>query len=154
MSKLWLLFYTPSSVKCKGSSDRFLVHTGSVHSGFAVLLRTSCYESVIMILYCINMLDMKYACCRVDMCCVGSSWIWGKWRHNALHFGLTKSRMVFVLERINELSKHEIFTFFESSWVTCVINSSKLDEKLIWLVLFQKMVELVGNFFSDLIFGW
>ena len=56
---------------CKGSGDRFLVHTGSVHGGFAVLLRTSCYEFVIMILYCINMLDMKYACCRVDMCCVG-----------------------------------------------------------------------------------
>ena len=55
----------------EGSGDRFLVHTGSVHGGFAVLLRTSCYEFVIMILYCINMLDMKYACCRVDMCCVG-----------------------------------------------------------------------------------
>ena len=54
-----------------GSGDRFLVHTGTVHGGFAVLLRTSCYECVIMILYCINMLDMKYACCRVDMCCVG-----------------------------------------------------------------------------------
>ena len=54
-----------------GSGDRFLVHTGSVHGGFAVLLRTSCYEFVIMIPYCINMLDMKYACCRVDMCCVG-----------------------------------------------------------------------------------
>ena len=54
-----------------GSGDRFLVHTGSVHGGFAVLLRTSCYEFVIMILYCLNMLDMKYACCRVDMCCVG-----------------------------------------------------------------------------------
>ena len=55
----------------KGSGDRFLVHTGSVHGGFAVLLRTSCYEFVIMIPDCINMLDMKYACCRVDMCCVG-----------------------------------------------------------------------------------
>ena len=54
-----------------GSGARFLVHTGSVHGGFAVLLRTSCYEFVIMIPYCINMLDMKYACCRVDMCCVG-----------------------------------------------------------------------------------
>ena len=56
-----------------GSGDRFLVHTGTVHGGFAVLLRTSCYDFVIMILYCINMLDMKYACCRVNMCCVGSS---------------------------------------------------------------------------------
>ena len=55
----------------QGSGDRFLVHTGSVHGGFAVLLKTNCYEIVIMILYCINMLDMKYACCRVDMCCVG-----------------------------------------------------------------------------------
>ena len=54
-----------------GSGDRFLVHTGSVHGGFAVLLRTSCYEFVIMIPYCISMLDMKYACCRVDMCCEG-----------------------------------------------------------------------------------
>ena len=54
-----------------GSGDRLLVHTGSVHGGFAVLLRTSFYEFVIMIPYCINMLDMKYACCRVDMCCVG-----------------------------------------------------------------------------------
>ena len=32
-----------------GSGDRFLVHTGSVHGGFAVLLRTSCYEFVIII---------------------------------------------------------------------------------------------------------
>ena len=54
-----------------GSGDRFLVHTGNVHGGFAVLLRTSCYEIGIMILYCINMLDMKYAYCRVDMRCVG-----------------------------------------------------------------------------------
>ena len=38
-----------------GSDDRFLVHTGTVHGGFAVLLRTSCHEFVIMILYCINM---------------------------------------------------------------------------------------------------
>ena len=30
----------------------------------------------------------------------------------------------------------------------------KIGWKLIWLVLFQKMVELVGKFFSDLIFGW
>ena len=70
------------------------MHTGTVHSGFAVLLRTSCYEFVIMILYCINMLDMKYACCRVDMCCVGWGWIWGKWRHQCPYLGLTKSRMV------------------------------------------------------------
>ena len=85
-----------------GSGDRFLVHTGIVHGGFAVLLRTSCYEFVMMILYCINMLDMtcmKYACCRVDMCCVGWGWIWGKWRHQCPYLGLTKSRMVFVQER-------------------------------------------------------
>ena len=60
-----------SYTKFYGSGDRFLVHTGTVHGGFDVLLRTSRYEFVIMILYCINMLDMKYACCRVDMCCVG-----------------------------------------------------------------------------------
>ena len=54
-----------------GSGDWFLVHTGTVHGGFAVLLITPCYEFVVMIPYCINMLDMKYACCRVDMCCVG-----------------------------------------------------------------------------------
>ena len=55
----------------EGSGPQFLVHTGTVHGGFAVLLRTSCYEFVVMIPYCIKMLDMKYACCRVDMCCVG-----------------------------------------------------------------------------------
>ena len=82
-----------------GSGDRFLVHTRTVHGGFAVLLRTSCYEFVIMILYCINMLDMKYACWRVDMCCVGWGWIWGKWRHTCPYLGLTKSRVVFVQER-------------------------------------------------------
>ena len=47
-----------SNADALGSGDRFLVHTGSVHGGFAVLLRTSCYEFVIMIPYCINMLDM------------------------------------------------------------------------------------------------
>ena len=71
----------------------------TVHGGFAVLLRTSCYEFVVMILYCINMLDMKYACYRVDMCCVGWGWIWGKWRHTCPYLGLTKSRVVFVQER-------------------------------------------------------
>ena len=52
-----------------GSGDRFFEHTGTVHGGLAVLL--SCDEFVVMILYCIYMLDMKYACCRVDMCFVG-----------------------------------------------------------------------------------
>ena len=33
------------------SGDEFLVHSGNVHRGFNVLLRTSCYEIVIMIRY-------------------------------------------------------------------------------------------------------
>ena len=70
-SSAYVLWKVGNLPQLLGSGDRFLVHTGSVHGGFAVLLRTSCYEFVIMIPYCINMLDMKYACCRVDMCCVG-----------------------------------------------------------------------------------
>ena len=93
------LFVSGTELQTLGSGDRFLVHTGIVHGGFAVLLKSSCYEFVILILYCINMLDMKYACCRVDMCCVGWGWIWGKWRHQCPYLGLTKSRVVFVQER-------------------------------------------------------
>ena len=71
----------------------------SVHGEFAVLLTTSCYEFLIMIFYCINMLDMTYACCWVDMCRVGSSWILGKWCHNALIWDWVKQDVFFVLER-------------------------------------------------------
>ena len=67
------------------------VHKGNDHGEFAVLLRTSCYEIVIMILYFINMLDMKYACCRVDMRCVRSSWILREVTSQRLYLGLTKT---------------------------------------------------------------
>ena len=61
LSPFWGGFYTcsfisnifgksPFAVGRGGGQDsgpRFLVHTGTVHGGFAVLLRTSCYEFVV-----------------------------------------------------------------------------------------------------------
>ena len=68
-----MLIFVSKTLLLEGSGDRFVVHSGNIHSEFDVLLRTPCYECVIMILYCNNMLDMKYAGCRVDMCYAGSN---------------------------------------------------------------------------------
>ena len=136
---------TTSYLVQQGSGDQFFVYTGTVHGGFAVLLRTSCYEFVTMILYCIIMLDMKYACCIVDMCCVGWGWIWGSDVINTLIWAWLEAKGGYragAVKGIEQTCNFYIFVVF-LSWIC--YKFFQIGWILIWLVLFSENGRISGE---------
>ena len=108
----WGWYFAQLLSMTPGSGHWFLVHTGNVHGGFAVLLSTSCYEFVIiLILYCITMLNVKYACCTVDMCCAGWGWILGEVTSQCPFWGWLKAGWFLYRNCKIDLSNMKCFHF-------------------------------------------